>query len=75
MTWQRTVATVAWLSHKLPLLHHINILYCFPAGFPVNYLDEYPILKDYRNHIASIDFVKERYAAAEGHAAAFKADA
>jgi len=48
----------------------------FLDGVPKDLLDEYPLLKDYRNHIASIDFVKERYANLEGQVyEAHRADA
>jgi hypothetical protein len=53
---------------------HVNPCCTACTGFPVDYLDDYPILKDYRNHIASIDVVKQRYADAEGMSACYKAD-
>lgn len=37
----------------------------FLDGVPTNLLDDYPVLKEYRNRIASLDFVKERYAETE----------
>jgi glutathione S-transferase len=61
----------------LVLASSLRDVYMCPctAGFPTTYLDDYPILKDYRNHIASIDFVKQYFADAEGLAAAYKPDA
>jgi hypothetical protein len=43
------------------------------AGFPTTCLEEFPVLKEYRNRIASIDFVQKHYAdVTEGMLLAFQ---
>ena len=45
------------------------------AGVPTTILDEFPVLKEYRNNIAKIDFVASYYAdVTEGPRATYKAD-
>ena len=46
------------------------------AGIPKDLLKDYPVLKAYRNHIASVPAVQARYAHhAEGFLVAFQPDA
>ncbi|EFJ52621.1 hypothetical protein VOLCADRAFT_102603 [Volvox carteri f. nagariensis] len=53
-----------------------NLVSGFMDGVPKDLLDEYPVLKAFRNKIASIPAVKEHYEKhGEGYRAAFKPDA
>ena len=64
---------------RIPLLpnhHRHNHHLVPPAGVPPTLLDEYPVLKAYRNKIASVPAIKEYYDKhGEGYRAAFKSDA
>lgn len=39
----------------------IACLVCFPAGFPADLLDSYPVLKEYRNSVAALPEIAAFY--------------
>jgi hypothetical protein len=70
-TSARFLAAVDVMPHVVAMTGVVLI-----AGVPTTILDDFPVLKDYRNNIAKLDFVAKYYAdVTEGPRATYKADA